>query len=270
MLPLHRIRIALALSLASLLVVGAGDPAADQPFYLCERVIDGNTIELSTIGKVRLIGVDVPGTPNRRKHADSPRNESSDFLRTLIEGRQVRLEYDSQRMDNDKHTLAYVYLPDSTFVNEALIRLGQGRVQAGYPFKHFASFWLLERGARESNLGIWASQGESNAVQNEASSLSPARESGEITVFVTRTGSKYHRGGCRYLARSSIPISITDAVERYGPCSVCDPPTLSSSPRSSLRSPERATPNRCQATTKKGTQCKRNARPGSSYCWQHG
>lgn len=27
---------------------------------------------------------------------------------------------------------------------------------------------------------------------------------------------------------------------------------------------------RCQATTKKGTQCRRNAKPGSSYCWQHG
>lgn len=26
---------------------------------------------------------------------------------------------------------------------------------------------------------------------------------------------------------------------------------------------------RCQATTKKGAQCKRNASAGSSYCWQH-
>lgn len=26
---------------------------------------------------------------------------------------------------------------------------------------------------------------------------------------------------------------------------------------------------RCQATTKKGTQCLRNAQPGSRYCWQH-
>ncbi|MFA5834362.1 MAG: hypothetical protein WDA22_12875 [Bacteroidota bacterium] len=25
----------------------------------------------------------------------------------------------------------------------------------------------------------------------------------------------------------------------------------------------------CQATTKKGTQCKRQAAAGSSYCWQH-
>lgn len=27
---------------------------------------------------------------------------------------------------------------------------------------------------------------------------------------------------------------------------------------------------RCMATTKKGTQCKRNAKNGSHYCWQHG
>ena len=27
---------------------------------------------------------------------------------------------------------------------------------------------------------------------------------------------------------------------------------------------------RCQAITKKGTQCSRNTKPGSIYCWQHG
>ena len=26
----------------------------------------------------------------------------------------------------------------------------------------------------------------------------------------------------------------------------------------------------CAATTRKGTQCKRSASPGSEYCWQHG
>jgi hypothetical protein len=30
-----------------------------------------------------------------------------------------------------------------------------------------------------------------------------------------------------------------------------------------------ATRTRCQATTKKGTQCSRSASAGSSYCWQH-
>jgi len=31
-----------------------------------------------------------------------------------------------------------------------------------------------------------------------------------------------------------------------------------------------ATSKRCQGITKKGLQCKRNAKPGTSYCYQHG
>lgn len=49
-------------------------------------------------------------------------------------------------------------------------------------------------------------------------------EQKEITVYVTKTGSKYHHAGCRYLSKSSIPISLSDAKSMYSPCSVCDPP----------------------------------------------
>ena len=45
----------------------------------------------------------------------------------------------------------------------------------------------------------------------------------DVTVYVTRTGKKYHRDGCRYLRRSKIPMSLTAAKQRYGPCSVCRP-----------------------------------------------
>ena len=43
------------------------------------------------------------------------------------------------------------------------------------------------------------------------------------TVYITRTGKKYHRGSCSYLRSSKIPISLTDAKRRYSPCSVCNP-----------------------------------------------
>ena len=46
----------------------------------------------------------------------------------------------------------------------------------------------------------------------------------DVTVYVTRTGSKYHRAGCRYLAQSSMPMLLSTASARYGPCSVCNPP----------------------------------------------
>ncbi len=48
-----------------------------------------------------------------------------------------------------------------------------------------------------------------------------------ITVYVTRTGSKYHRETCRYLRRSKIEITLLEAVDRgYTSCSVCKPPIL--------------------------------------------
>lgn len=45
------------------------------------------------------------------------------------------------------------------------------------------------------------------------------------TVYITRTGEKYHSQGCRYLSRSCIPVSLSDAKSQgYSACSVCDPP----------------------------------------------
>ena len=45
-----------------------------------------------------------------------------------------------------------------------------------------------------------------------------------LTVFVTRTGKKYHRDGCRYLAASMISISLKDAKARgYTACKICRP-----------------------------------------------
>jgi micrococcal nuclease len=45
----------------------------------------------------------------------------------------------------------------------------------------------------------------------------------DVTVFVTKSGSKYHRAGCRYL-KSCIPMSLQKAKKHYAPCSVCGPP----------------------------------------------
>jgi hypothetical protein len=45
------------------------------------------------------------------------------------------------------------------------------------------------------------------------------------TVYITRTGKRYHRDGCRYLATSKIPISLKDAKAKgYTACKVCHPP----------------------------------------------
>ncbi|MCH5268347.1 MAG: Ig-like domain-containing protein [Lachnospiraceae bacterium] len=41
-------------------------------------------------------------------------------------------------------------------------------------------------------------------------------------VYITNTGKKYHRSGCRYLWNSKIKIKLSDAKSRgYTACSVC-------------------------------------------------
>lgn len=44
------------------------------------------------------------------------------------------------------------------------------------------------------------------------------------TVYITKTGKKYHKGSCRYLSNSKIEIKKSKAVEAgYDACKVCKP-----------------------------------------------
>lgn len=65
----------------------------------------------------------------------------------------------------------------------------------------------------------------SSSVQSSDQEKIKQEEPVEITVYITKTGKKYHRAGCRYLKKSCIPISLKKAkAYGYGPCSVCRPP----------------------------------------------
>ena len=103
---------------------------------------------------------------------------------------------------------------------------------------------------------------------------------GPQTVYVTKTGTKYHRAGCTSLRSSSIPMLLAEAATKYQPCKICKPPVptadhqvampLAPKPPPAAGSAQAVEAGRCQAVTKKGTQCSRRAKPGSKYCWQHG
>jgi hypothetical protein len=103
------------------------------------------------------------------------------------------------------------------------------------------------------------------------------------TVYITKTGAKYHSEGCRYLSKSKIAIDLSDAISRgYGACSVCKPVTKVSSsatPNTNITKPEVKTPIKqttnsvsvqCSATTKAGARCKRMTKSSNGRCWQHG
>lgn len=65
------------------------------------------------------------------------------------------------------------------------------------------------------------------AAEEEAAAAAAAAGGGgggSDTVYITKTGEKFHRDGCRYLKKSQIPIERSAAVAQgYGACSVCNP-----------------------------------------------
>ena len=63
------------------------------------RVIDGDTIVLVGGEKVRYIGVDTPETVHPQKPVEFMGREASAFNKSLVEGKDVRLEYDIVRKD---------------------------------------------------------------------------------------------------------------------------------------------------------------------------
>lgn len=57
----------------------------------------------------------------------------------------------------------------------------------------------------------------------QARQTTQATQTKSETVYITRTGKKFHKDGCQYLRQSRIPIKRSDAVGNYGACSVCRP-----------------------------------------------
>jgi len=51
------------------------------------------------------------------------------------------------------------------------------------------------------------------------------KDNGDLTVYATRTGARYHKAGCPSLRKSSIPMKLRDAVAAgLTPCGNCKPP----------------------------------------------
>jgi len=46
----------------------------------------------------------------------------------------------------------------------------------------------------------------------------------DVIVYITDTGSKYHREGCRFVNKSKTAITLDQASAQYEPCKVCRPP----------------------------------------------
>ena len=74
------------------------------------------------------------------------------------------------------------------------------------------------------NISSTASE-KTDKADNTAVSSGNSTASNDMIVYITKTGSKYHRENCSSLRSSRIPISLSEAKQRgYEPCKICKPP----------------------------------------------
>ena len=158
---MNKISLALVIFLLAFTGCKSADKVPQVPndghtYYEVERVIDGDTLDIDVIGKVRLIGIDTPETVDKRKPVQYFGKEASLFLTRLVQHEKVRLEYEQNKTDKYKRTLAYVYMTDGTFVNAEIIKQGYGFAYIKFPFKYLEQFRAYEKEAREDKRGLWA------------------------------------------------------------------------------------------------------------------
>ena len=121
-------------------------------------VFDGDTIDVSTYGRVRLLGIDAPEIGRGFDTAAPFAREARDRLAALVLHRWVRLERDEgPDIDAYNRRLAYVLREDGVFVNAELVRDGLARVTARMPLARLAELKCAEQEAQAFRRGMWGS-----------------------------------------------------------------------------------------------------------------
>ncbi len=131
-------------------------------------VYDGDTIEVTNIGRVRLLGIDAPEyeASGRDRFYQRQFQISANTLRTTARkakrfvidhsrNQLVRLEFDQEKTDQYGRLLAYVYLPDGRLLNLMLIEEGLAAVYRRAEFKSKKQFLDTEKIAQQRRLGLW-------------------------------------------------------------------------------------------------------------------
>lgn len=131
------------------------------------RIYDGDTIHVAGIGKVRLLGIDVPErkassrdryflrqdlTPATLRHIYV---HARNLAIELSYGQTVSLTTEPPARDSYGRLLAYVTLPDGRLLNRILLEQGCAVVYRRFDFSLKKDFLQVEETARRAQRGMW-------------------------------------------------------------------------------------------------------------------
>jgi endonuclease YncB( thermonuclease family) len=201
--------IGLAAGVVLLCIAGESAPAS---FFTVVWVDDGDTIVLADGRRIRYIGIDTPEIAHEEKSGEPYADEARQYNASLVHNKKVHMEFDAQKMDHYGRVLAYIFLPDGSFVNELLLKSGCAYCLNNPPnIRCHKRFLEAQRTAITKNLGIWKTMDRQD----------------ETTYVGNKKSKRFHLETCpfgkRIEPRNKILFKGKPAAfwEGFAPCSRC-------------------------------------------------
>ncbi len=118
------------------------------------NIVDGDTVDLESGVRLRLLLVDTPETTNGK--TDCYGQEAKAFTAAFLDGQTVSLQYETECKDRYGRTLAYVSVAGKE-INATLVQSGYACVLYIAPdgMSRKAEFEILESEAKTHRTGLW-------------------------------------------------------------------------------------------------------------------
>lgn len=181
------------------------DPKGETESVTVKEVVDGDSLILGDGRKLRLIGIQAPGSSSIEGKTATAQ------LQKRVEGKTVVISFDEKKQDRYKRVLAYVFC-DGIFINGWMLGNGLAYESEWKPnTRHSELMQTLQETARAKKRGFWAMEREA------------------APYYVSYTRSRYfHRPECKRVAKAkSTPDKLRDRDDalnkRLIPCRDCRP-----------------------------------------------
>lgn len=148
--------LAIILALLFLLIILSGCIQQQGKQVYIENVIDGDTVKTAAGDSIRLLGVDTPEIDWENGKHEFYAQKAKDFTVKNLKGKNVDLEYDTEKKDDYGRTLAYIFQNGENF-NQKLLEKGYASLMIVQPNdKYESEFKKAVKEARESRKGVWS------------------------------------------------------------------------------------------------------------------
>jgi micrococcal nuclease len=126
--------------------------------------VDGDTVRvriqnppegLGAVETIRMVGVDTPETVHPSRPVERFGKEASEFTKTRLLNKEVRLCFDWDLRDRYGRLLAYIYTQEGECFNASLVREGYGHAYIRFAFQFMDEFKALEAASRREKRGLW-------------------------------------------------------------------------------------------------------------------